>query len=308
MSVFLFDTSKTKLSVRSKEKDLKTKGDYKKNMRIKILGSGQDAGIPHTGCYCDVCSKARKDTGYRRLGPSIAILDKNEGFCYFIDASPDFKYQLDMVREDVNKIRRKGRIPITGILLTHAHMGHCSGLWHLGKEAINEKNLLVFCSSKMGQLIRRSHPFNLLVQRKNIKLKEIEPDDEFELEGFRCVPIQVPHRNEAANTVGYIIKSKKRTLYLPDVDYWTDRVIDEIRTADIAIIDGTFYSKDEISRYNDVPHPPIKDTIKLLEDANTEVYFTHINHTNPINRDGRERENIESKGFKIAYDGMIMDI
>ena len=284
------------------------KGVYKKNMRIKILGSGQDAGIPHTGCYCDVCSKARKDTKYRRLGPSIVIIDKKEGFCYFIDASPDFKYQLDMVRGEVGNIRRKGRIPISGILLTHAHLGHCSGLWHLGLEAVDEKNLLVFCTPKMGQFLQNNYPFNLLVQRKNIKIKDIQPNEEFELEGFGCIPFQVPHRNEVADTVGYIIKSKKRTIYLPDIDYWTDKVMNEIRMADRAIIDGPFHAKDEISRFNDVPHPPIKETIKLLEDVNTEIYFTHINHTNAINRDGRERENIEGKGFKIAHDGMVIYI
>jgi pyrroloquinoline quinone biosynthesis protein B len=233
------------ISTDSQEKDFKKESDYIKNMEIKILGSGQDAGIPHTGCYCDVCTKARKDIKYRRFGPSIALLDKKGGFCYFIDASPDFKYQLDMVKGDVDKIKRKGKIPVSGILLTHAHFGHCSGLWRLGLEALDEKNLLLFCTPKMGQLLQNNYPFNLLVQRKNIKIKEIQPNEEFELEGFECIPIQVPHRNEAADTVGYIIKSKKRTIYLPDIDYWTDTVIDEIRTADIAIIDGTFHSKDE---------------------------------------------------------------
>lgn len=277
-------------------------------MRIKILGSGQDAGIPHTGCYCDVCNKARKYTKYRRLGPSIAILDKKEGFCYLIDASPDFKCQLDMVREEISEIKRNGKIPISGILLTHAHLGHCSGLWHLGKEAVEEKNLPVFCTSKMNQFLQSNYPFNLLIQRKNIKVREIYSNIEFDLDGFKCIPVQSPHRNEITDTVGYSIKTKRQIIYLPDIDYWTDRVLDEIRMADIALIDGTFYSRDEIFRFGEVPHPPIKETIKFLEDANTKIYFTHINHTNVINRNGKERKYIESKGFKLAYDGMVLKI
>jgi len=277
-------------------------------MIIKILGSGQDAGIPQIGCDCDVCSRARKDKRHRRFGPSIALFDKKEGFCYLIDASPDFKYQLDMVKEELDKIKRKGRIPVSGILLTHAHLGHCSGLWYLGKEASDEKNISVFCSPKMGELLRTNYPFNLLIQRKNIIIKEIRADEEFELEGFRFVPILVPHRSEAADTLAYIIKSKKRTIYIPDVDHWTARIIEEIKAADIAIIDGTFYSKNEISRYDDVPHPPITETIELFEECDTQIYFTHINHTNPINRRGRERENIQKQGFKIAYDGLTIDI
>ena len=97
-------------------------------MRIKILGSGQDAGTPQAGCYCDICEIARADKKYRRLGPSIAIFDKTEGFCYLVDVSPDFKTQLDMIHEEIIRTKRNGKIPVSGILLTHAHSGHCYGL------------------------------------------------------------------------------------------------------------------------------------------------------------------------------------
>jgi len=43
-------------------------------MKIKILGSGQDAGIPHAGCYCKICNKARKNVKSRRLAPSMTRL------------------------------------------------------------------------------------------------------------------------------------------------------------------------------------------------------------------------------------------
>ena len=277
-------------------------------MKIKILGSGQDDGIPHTGCYCDVCNKARKYAEYKRLGPSVAILDKREDFCYLVDASPDFKYQLDMIREEISKTKRKGKIPVSGILLTHAHLGHCAGLWHLGKESLEEKNLPVICTSKMKQFLRSNYPFSLLVQRENIQIEEIYPDKEFKLNVLKFMPIQVLHRNEIGDTVGYIIKSKKKVIYLPDIDKWTSSVIEEIRSSDVAFVDGTFYSKNEIARFEEVPHPPIRETIALLEKIDTEIYFIHINHTNPVNKKGRERKYIEGKGFKIAYDGMTLKI
>lgn len=277
-------------------------------MIIKILGSGQDAGIPHIGCYCVVCKKARRYARFRRLGPSIAILDKKERYCYLIDASPDFEYQINMARKEVNNVRRKGKIPISGILLTHTHFGHISGLLHLGKEAVDEKGLPVYCTSKVKRFIKSNYPFGVLARRKNIKVRDIRKNEEFKLDGFKCMPIQVPHRNEVADTVGFIIKSKKRIIYLPDIDYWTDRVVKEIRMADIAIIDGTFYVKNEIPRFREVPHPPIRVTIRRLKNANTKIYFTHINHTNVINRYGKEKKLIEDKGFKIAYDGMILKI
>lgn len=277
-------------------------------MKIKILGSGQDAGVPHTGCNCDVCNKARENIRYRRLGPSVAIFDKNEKFCYLIDASPDLKYQLDMINKEKIKIKRKGRIPVSGILLTHAHFGHCSGLLHLGKEGLEEIGLPVFCTKRLKRFLSENEPFSLLVQRKNIRVIEIQSEERFEQGDLSFIPIEVPHRNEMSDTVGYIIQSKKRMIYIPDVDHWTDELLDEIRKADMAVIDGTFYSKDEIPRFEEVPHPPVKETLELMGNINTEIYFTHINHTNLINTDGSVRKYIEKKGFKIAYDGMILKI
>ncbi|UCF08346.1 MAG: MBL fold metallo-hydrolase [Thermoplasmata archaeon] len=280
-------------------------------MMIRVLGSGQDAGIPHTGCYCENCTRARQYPESRRLGPSIALMDREKGFCYLIDASPDFKYQLDMIRVDISTIQREGKIPLSGILLTHAHFGHCAGLWHLGREALGEFELPVFCTEEMAGFLRNNHPFRLLVERENIKLGEYEPDRKLEFGDFTCTPFVVPHRNEVSDCVGYIIrakKSEKGMLYLPDIDYWTEDVLERIGTLDIALVDGTFYSQDEIPRYEEVPHPPMMETVKLLEGGATKIYFTHVNHTNPVNHDGKERKYIEEHGFKIAFDSMNVEI
>jgi len=279
-----------------------------KVMKVKILGSGQDDGIPHTGCYCEVCNKARTHAEYKRLGPSLAVLDKTENSCYLFDASPDFKYQLDMTHEEIRKTERKGKLPVSGILLTHAHLGHCAGLWHLGKESVDEKELPVICTPKMRQFLCSNYPFNLLVQRGNIKIEERYPGKKFKLNRLACVSIQVPHRNEIGDTVGYVIESKKKVIYLPDIDRWTNTVIEEVRDSDIAFVDGTFYSQNEICRFEEVPHPPIRETIELLEGIEGEIYFIHINHTNPINRKGKERKYIKRKGYKIAYDGMTLEV
>lgn len=277
-------------------------------MRLEILGSGQDDGVPHTGCYCDVCNRARKYVEYKRFGPSMTIFDKRKSLCYLIDASPDFKHQLDMIHREIHKTKRSGKIPVDGIMLTHAHLGHCAGLWHLGKESVEERNLPVFCTSKMKRFLCDNYPFNRLVQRENIKIEEICSNEHFHVDGLTFMPTEVPHRNEIGDTVGYIIKSEKKVVYLPDIDRWTENIVKEIQSCDVAFVDGTFYSKDEISRFEEVPHPPIPETISLLENVETEIFFTHINHTNPVNKEGREREFVESRAFKIAYDGLMLEI
>jgi pyrroloquinoline quinone biosynthesis protein B len=278
------------------------------SVKIRILGSGQDGGIPHTGCACRTCNKARKYKKYRRLGPSIAVFDRQARFSYLIDASPDFKAQVDMAREEIKQVKREGKIPISGIMLTHAHFGHYTGLLHLGKEVLDERHLPVFCTPSMKQFLQASHPFMSLIQNRNIILREIRPAMGFALDGIRFIPLQVPHRSDLTDTVGYIIEADRRVIYIPDTDRWTDQMIDEIAACDIAIIDGTFYSENELPRYREVPHPPVSEAVRLLKDVDTRIYFTHINHTNPINRPSRQRKAIERKGFKIASDGLILNV
>jgi len=277
-------------------------------MKLMILGSGQDDGIPHTACYCDVCTRAREDPKHRRLGPSLAVFDEGNGACYLVDASPDLKYQLDMLKAVRGGTRGTHRVPVDGIFLTHAHMGHCLGLLHLGKEAVDEREIQVYCTPEMDEFLSGNHPFSLLVERRNILISTLIPHHELEFPGVRFTPLPVPHRNEVADTVGYVIESEKRALYIPDVDRWTDELLTEIAQADMAFIDGTFYSPDELPRMDEVPHPPILETMELLENVQAQVHFTHINHTNPVNRGGASRARVEERGFGIAYDGLIVDI
>jgi pyrroloquinoline quinone biosynthesis protein B len=325
-------------------------------MELVVLGSGQDGGVPHTGCYCRACTRARRSKQHRRLGPSIAVIDSRAGSCYLIDASPDFKFQLDMVHA-----RAGGRIgarpgntsrgistcasktSLTGIFLTHAHFGHCAGLWHLGKETLNERALPVYGTPAMGGFLKTSHPFNRLVGSGNIEVRTVRPGSVVGLGGLTFVPVAVPHRNEVTDTVGYIIQRKvseqperpsqqraairasvgkrperpqpakspgpsRRVIYVPDVDRWTPKLIEKVATSDIALIDGTFYSREEVPNFKEVPHPPIKETIDLLKGLKTEIYFTHINHTNPVNAAGRERRYLEGEGLHLAYDGLSLRI
>lgn len=277
-------------------------------MKLKVLGSGQDAGIPHTACYCSICARARREVAKRRLGPSIALISKKKAFCYLIDASPDFKVQLDAVRKECSCVRRKGKIPVSGIFLTHAHMGHYSGLWQLGKETLDEKNVPVYCTPLMKQFLSLSFPFNYLVQAKNILIQEIHTSVILKLDGFYIAPVPVPHRNEFADTVGYIVQAKKRVVYIPDIDFWTDELIRKVNQSDIALIDGTFFSKSELPRFMDVPHPPIRETLKLFKGSSTEIFFTHINHTNVINKNGKELKDLKKKGYRVARDGLTLEI
>jgi pyrroloquinoline quinone biosynthesis protein B len=173
---------------------------------------------------------------------------------------------------------------------------------------LGEEGVPVYCTASMMEFLSLARPFSLLVEGGNIVLNEVRPNLETVLDGVRFTPVPVPHRDEVADTVGYVIASGKRVVYVPDTDSWTDAIIKEVAEADIALIDGSFYSKDELPRFEDVPHPPITETLDLLETSDTELYFTHLNHTNPSQADGPERKAVEEKGFHLAFDGLVLDI
>jgi pyrroloquinoline quinone biosynthesis protein B len=278
------------------------------DVNLKVLGSGQDGGVPHPGCACRNCERARANGAYRRLAPSTAVYSKRAGFCYLIDASPDLGSQIEAVRRAVPRVSRAGRVPVSGILLTHAHIGHYTGLLLMGTEVLGETGMPVYCTAAMMEFLSTAPPFSLLVEGGNIVLHEVRPNEDLALDGVRFTPIAVPHRGRIADTVGYVVRARRRATYIPDTDRWTRSLIETVSRSDVALVDGTFYSKDELQRFCEVPHPPIGESIRDLADLGTEILFTHINHTNPVNAEGPEREDLEGKGFKLAYDGLTLRI
>jgi len=278
------------------------------SVKVMVLGSGQDGGIPHAGCTCPNCTRARQDETYRRLAPSIAVYNEETGFCYVIDASPDLGAQVERIRAVMPQVSRGGSIPVSGFLLTHAHIGHYTGLLLLGKEVLGEKGVPVYCTARMMEFLSLARPFSLLVDGGNIVLNEVRPNAALGLDGVEFTPVPVPHRGELTDTVCYVIEADRRLVYIPDTDRWTDALIGEISKSDFALIDGSFYSKDELPRFGDVPHPPVSEALTLLDRLDTDIYFTHLNHTNPVQAEGRERENLEGAGFRVAFDGLSIDI
>jgi len=105
-------------------------------------------------------------------------------------------------------------------------------------------------------------------------------------DGVRVTPFLVPHRDEFTDTVGYLIEhGGKRAIFIPDIDQWSkwSRSIRElVDSVDLAFLDGTFTSADELPGRSiaDIPHPLMPDTRALLKGTRAKVWFIHLNHTN----------------------------
>jgi pyrroloquinoline quinone biosynthesis protein B len=269
----------------------------------RVLGIAQDGGVPHLGCTRELCEMARKDPSKTERVASLALVSQERLFV--IDATPDLRTQIDAAPD--------------GILLTHAHIGHYTGLVYLGKESMAAKEVPVYATQRMASFLENNGPWRRLVNGRHISLNILTPDKPISLTSSLTVePIRVAHREEESDAVGFIATGpNRRLLYIPDIDDWSkwDRSIEKIvASVDVAVLDGTFYAPGELSNrpMDEVPHPFITRTMDLLAPLvakGKQVVFIHLNHSNPALRpDSPQRREIEERGFAVATDGMEFDL
>jgi len=287
------------------------------NNFIFVLGTAQDGGYPHIGCMKECCLLASNNIELQRLVASISIIDDINKKFWIIDSTPDFKEQLILLSHYINNFSYPY---FSGIFLTHAHMGHYSGLLNLGMEAMNLKNIPVYVLSRMKDFLMENSIFYNLVNNKNIIINEMVENKPIILnDDVSITPFQVPHRNELSETVGYKIVSKNKVvIYIPDIDSWEEweqNIIEIIKNNDVLILDGTFFSKKEIEHRNidKIPHPSIEDSISLFNnlknDDRKKIFFTHLNHTNfALNKDSNAYNHVITSGYNILKDRQIIKL
>jgi len=281
--------------------------------RVVALGTVQDAGLPQPGCTCERCTAARRDPARRRYVASLALVVPRSGHTWLIDATPDLPAQIDRIQTwRPHPQGRPDRAPVDGVLLTHAHIGHYLGLALFGFEAINTRELPVYASPRMAAFLRANGPWSQLVGKRNIALRELRPGAPFVLDaGVTVTPIAVPHRDEFTDTMAFLVRGPRRSLlYVPDTDGWASwpRPLPEVlRGVDVAILDGTFFSPDELPDRDltKIRHPLITGTMDLLaplvRSGRLRVLFTHLNHSNPaLDRRGRRSRRAASASSRRA--------
>ena len=279
-----------------------------------VLGSAQDGGVPHAGCYKDHCEAARNNPNLRRRSPSVALIDHGEKKIFVLDAGPDFDEQL----EDLPQEYRKGRNPVDGIFLTHGHIGHYTGLMFLSRPIMATEKLPVYCSASMAGFLRTNGPWSLAVELGNIELIVVKPWEPIKLTpNLTITPVPVPHRNEITDTLAFIANGPKQSLlYMPDIDRWekletpVEKLVQQV---DYSLLDASFYSPDELPGrdMSKIPHPLVVDTMNRLQqivtDGLAKVIFIHLNHSNLLlDADGVKLKELRERGFEIADDGMTI--
>ena len=282
---------------------------------LYILGVAQDAGYPQTGCYQPHCMPGWRNRDLRRNAASLGLIDPPGRRKYMFDATPGFPEQLYALETEAPSARYE----MAGIFLTHAHIGHYTGLMFLGHEAMGARGIPVYAMPRMRSFLETNGPWSQLVDYRNIELKALQDGQALELGALTVTPFLVPHRDEFSETVGYRIEGpQKSAVFIPDIDKWSDWQTDLrelVKGVDYALLDATFFADGELPGrdMSKVPHPFVVETMTLLEALPTaerdKVWFIHLNHTNPLlDNDSDESRLVRSKGFHIATEGIRLDL
>lgn len=283
---------------------------------VQVLGIAQDAGYPQTSCYQPHCMRAWEDRDLRLMASSIAVIDSANKTKYLFDATPDMREQL----YELHRVAPDGEYSLDGVFLTHAHMGHYTGLMHFGRESAGTSKVPVYAMPRMYEYLSENGPWSQLVELQNIELTPLSDRRPVEVSSSITVtPILVPHRDEYSETVGYRIEGpRKSAIFIPDIDkwdMWSTDIRAVVQSVDYALLDATFFRDGELPGrdMSKIKHPFVAESMDLFrsltDDEKARVIFIHMNHTNPLLIDGSpEQAEVEQRGFRYATEGMRLEL
>lgn len=299
--------------VKSAASHNKTKSETE--MHLVVLGVAQDAGYPQADCKKSCCKEVWKNRSKRKKVSCLGVRDPESKLVYLFDATPDLKDQLQILQ-----ILDTTSLKLGGVFLTHAHMGHYTGLMHLGREAMGASQIPTYVMPRMKNFLTDNGPWSQLVGVNNISLKDLQNNQQVKLSAhLKVTPLQVPHRDEFSETVGFIIEGpNKKVLFIPDIDKWSkwDTDITElIQQVDYAFLDGTFYRNGEIwgRDMSQIPHPFISESmdrfINLPKSEKEKIHFIHLNHTNPLlDSNTDESKDFRQTDYNLAREGQVINL
>lgn len=276
-------------------------------VEVTLLGIAQDGGRPQAGCSRPCC---------QGLSPSDAAFPVALGI-----TDGDTHHLIEATRCLGQQLTIWGQTNIDNVFLTHAHFGHVDGLGLFGRETMNAKNVGLYISSEMEHLVDRTPQWSLMVDQGVFAPSVFHDGDVIQLSSSLTIqPLKVPHRDELSDMHAFILRGPNRSLlFLPDHDTWEETLTrhhaSTIRSwlaslkVDIALVDGTFWSSDELAGRNQdkVPHPPVSQTLEMLgsrAEGDPALHFIHLNHTNPLYDPNSEASaELTRSGWGVAAQG-----
>src|SRR5258707_4647724 len=313
-------------------------------MRIKILGSAAGGGFPQWNCACVNCRRFREGTlrGTARTQTQIAFApDLDANIWFLVCASPDLRAQILATPEMAPQTKSEPHSPIGGVFLSSADVDSVMGLLHLREfqsffvfAAAAVQRILKKENKIFGALDRADPPVQWQVLSSKGRLGCHLSESPGEAPAFVCVTIPLGGAypdyvsEELQRTLsgeeavlGFVFEQNGKSVFIaPSLSGRNSEWTKAAASSDLVLIDGTFWSDDELIRTGrskrtarEIGHLPLSGADGLLEQfpksAKGRKVLIHINNTNPIlDEDSAEHRAALDAGFEIAYDGMEFEL
>jgi pyrroloquinoline quinone biosynthesis protein B len=306
-------------------------------MRLVVLGSAAGGGFPQWNCNCRNCAGLRAGTlqARARTQSSICVTGDDGADWILFNCSPDILHQIRSFAplQPNRALRDTG---IAGVVLVDGQVDHTTGLLMLRERG---KPLPLWCTDPVFEDLTRGNPLLRVLEHYCGVARRTVPLDgaHFEVDGVSSLRLTAlplsskaapysPHRETPApgDNVGIVIEdtgSGARAFYAPGLGAIEPHVWAAMRAADCVLVDGTFWTDDEMIRLGisrrtarQIGHLPQSDAGGMLEwlgelPATTRKVLIHINNTNPIlDEASPERGELERRGVEVAYDGMELTL
>jgi pyrroloquinoline quinone biosynthesis protein B len=256
----------------------------------------------------------------RRTQSSVAVSVDGKRWI-LLNASPDIRTQIISLPELGPTKRTIRGSAIKAIVLTDGEMDHIVGLLSLREQS----KLHLVCTKSIRRLL--IHDFPLL------RVLENYCSIKYSTFPFRTNSLVISAFNVSGKNPRYVkmrpkindlviglqlisAKTKKKLVYLPCLPSITDDVKQFVYGCDCLLVDGTFWSNEEMVSFGitkrnafEMGHVPIEGKNGSLIwlrslDIPKKIYI-HINNTNPILlRTSKERKMVDEARIEVGYDGM----
>jgi pyrroloquinoline quinone biosynthesis protein B len=304
-------------------------------MKIIVLGSAAGGGFPQWNCNCRNCSGLRSGAIRARARTQSSIAVSSDGRDWvLVNASPDILAQIRATPalQPARSTRDSG---IAAVMLMDAQIDHVTGLLML-----REGNPLpLYCTQPVWHELNNGLPLASVLSHycgAHWHALSVDGDAAMQVPGIagtRFTPIALSskappyslHREhpEPGDNIGLLIEdmdSGKSAFYAPGLGAIDARVDAALRRADCVLVDGTFWTADEMIALGlskksaaDMGHLPQSGDAGMIavldRIGERRKVLIHINNTNPIlDEDSAQRATLARHGIEVAFDGMEIDL
>jgi pyrroloquinoline quinone biosynthesis protein B len=297
-------------------------------MLVHVLGSAAGGGVPQWNCACTRCQAARTGRAPERLEAAIAI-SIDGGSCLLFNATTDVRRQIE--REPALRPHNNRTTPISAIFLTDANIDHCAGLLCL-RQAFD---VSVYSTAAVRDALARQNiafaPFGAPprtwhdIENQTVRFQPSDGGESIAVSAIEVagrMPAFAGGSAQAGAAVAYRIEADggAKVVYAPIFAALDAALLSAIADADLALVDGTFFTDDEMidqglgqRTATSMGHLPIggqDGSLAALSPLRSRhILYTHINNSNPMLEPGSPAHvAVARAGISVVDDGAIFDI